>query len=339
MSLCSVVSLTTSSCSDDKDENDIIAPYAPGIELTTDITAEGYYKGDIFDAGTGNLWINFSSGLAYDEDEEDYVGPGYILCLDFNTAISENADRPVLAPGTYNASDDYSLHTLNVDGDSYLVKYPESGYPDFLDVEGGVVTVARDGAYYIIDAVLTLEDDTEYTFHYAGKLPIYNRSEEGEMSNLETNVALDGKLTKGMVFYFGDLFEAGSDYVTIVLSGNEYDLYQNFGNAQAVNLGLNVTAGSSSSIPSGNYVVESIEETECEPFTALSGYYEPTYSTFLGCWYFHTFGGEEAKLQSGTVTVDNQGGGKYKVTFTLKDGYNHTVSGSYQGNLDIEDYS
>ena len=45
--------------------------------LTEGVRAEGYYKGDYHDEGTGNYWINFTV-----EDEND-PGGYYILCLDF----------------------------------------------------------------------------------------------------------------------------------------------------------------------------------------------------------------------------------------------------------------
>ena len=61
--------------------------------LTEGVRAEGYYKGDYHDEGTGNYWINFTV-----EDEND-PGGYYILCLDFNGSLAADPDfaaRPVV---------------------------------------------------------------------------------------------------------------------------------------------------------------------------------------------------------------------------------------------------
>lgn len=58
--------------------------------LTEGVRAEGYYKGDYHDEGTGNYWINFTV-----EDEND-PGGYYILCLDFNGSLAADPDFAAL---------------------------------------------------------------------------------------------------------------------------------------------------------------------------------------------------------------------------------------------------
>ena len=69
-------------------------------ELTEGISAEGYYKGDTYEKGTGNYWINFvSEDMEYDSEEDTYYGPGFILCVDFNSVLASNPDLAVPQSG------------------------------------------------------------------------------------------------------------------------------------------------------------------------------------------------------------------------------------------------
>lgn len=99
-----LLSFTLAACSDSGDNDPTPSPDGGGdgttLVPTQDVTTEAYYKGDLYDTSTGNLWINFISKMEYDASEGDYVGPGYILCLDFNTTLAENADFATLAEGT-----------------------------------------------------------------------------------------------------------------------------------------------------------------------------------------------------------------------------------------------
>lgn len=92
------LTLATTACSNDKDDN---GGNGGGITPTEGVTTEAFYKGDLYGAGTGNLWINFISDMEYNASAGDYTGPGYILCLDFNTTLAANTDFAALAEGTY----------------------------------------------------------------------------------------------------------------------------------------------------------------------------------------------------------------------------------------------
>lgn len=82
--------------------------------LTEGVRAEGYYKGDYHDEGTGNYWINFTV-----EDEND-PGGYYILCLDFNGSLAADPDFAALDVRDYpmNVGSGYPAGTLNGDGDT-----------------------------------------------------------------------------------------------------------------------------------------------------------------------------------------------------------------------------
>lgn len=332
-----MAAVSFTACSDDDDSGKIIID--PIVTPSDDIINEGYYKGDIYGNGTGNLWINFiSKDLVWDDFEEDYTGNGAIVCLDFNTDLATNPDFAILSDGEYTADDTHAAYTLNIDGDSYVTTYSASG-TSAKEVTAGNVTVSKDGEYTVIDALLTLEDDTEYEFRYVGKLRIINRTSEGEMSNLTGDVTLND-LTQGLISYWGEVFTETSDYYTVVLAGEDFDLAENFGNAPSIMIGLNVTPGSSTGIPAGTYtIIDAMEADDYDTGTALSGVYEPSLGGFFGTMYFHTLEGFEAAIKSGTITVADNGNNSYTITFDLKDGYGHSVKGSYSGTLEFEDIS
>ena len=257
-----LLSFTLAACSDSGDNDPTPSPDGGGdgttLVPTQDVTTEAYYKGDLYGTSTGNLWINFISKMEYDASEGDYVGPGYILCLDFNTTLAENADFATLAEGTYTcnyASDSHEAFTLNVAyGDSYLLRYAEGGGSESFDITGGTVTVALREGYYCIDAHLTLSDNSDYDYSFVGELSFLNRSDEGQMSNLTGDVTLSG-MTQALAGYYGAAFTDTSDYYTIIIAGPDYDLDVNYGASDALMLTLNVTPGSTDGIPSGSYTV------------------------------------------------------------------------------------
>lgn len=341
LTLCASTLFGFTACDDDDTVIDpVIDPVEPG--LTTDITAEGYYKGDFYDAGTGNLFINFiSTSLRWDDMDEDYTGTGDIVCLDFNTVLAANPDFATLADGTYTADTDgsHAEYTINIDEeDSYVVKYTNSASADYLITSGSLTVTSADGIT-AIEGNLTLDDQSTYIFRYVGSLSIINRTGEGNMSNLTQNVTVSD-LTQGVAMYFGQTFTETSDLYMVVLAGADYDLDENFGNAPSIWLGLNVTPGSTTGIPSGTYtLIDAMEADDYPVGSALSGVYEESLGGFFGSWYFCTADGLEASMQTGTAKVTNNGDGTYAITFTMADGYGHTVSGSFNGALPVEDLS
>lgn len=347
---CVLLVFALSACSDSDDNNPAPDP-APGggdtpgteIQPTEGVTTEAFYKGDLYEAGTGNLWINFISDMRYDEDEGDYVGPGYVLCLDFNTALADNADFATLAEGTYTCdytNDTHAEFTLNVAyGDSYLLRYAEGGGPSSLEITGGTVTVAVREGYYCIDAALTLSDDSPFEYSFTGAISFLNRSEEGQMSNLTGDIALEG-MTQGLMAYGGTVFTETSDLYTVILAGKDYNLDINYGTSDALMFSFNVTPGSSTGIPAGRYtVIDAMTADDYEVNTLLSGVYEPTYGGYFGSWYFSTTQKLEASLRGGEVEVTDNGDGTYRFEINLRDGYGHTVTGSCTVPCRVEDWS
>ncbi len=335
--------IAAASCS-----NDNINPVTPPdggetVKPTEGVSTEAFYKGDHYGTETGNLWINFISDMEFDDWAGDYVGPGYILCLDFNTVLAENPDFASLAEGTYTcdySNDTHEEFTLNVaDGDSYLTRYDESGSYESFNIIGGDVKVAIKDGYYCIDAALTLDDESDYSYSFIGEISFINRSDEGEMSNMTQDVVLSG-MSQALVAYGGYAFTETSDLYTVIIAGPDYDLDSNFGQSDALMLSVNVTPGSSDGIPSGTYtIIDANTADDYDVNTALSGFYEPTYGGYFGSWYFSTENRIEASVRGGFVTITDNGNDNYTFEIALEDGYGHKITGTYSGPCQVEDWS
>lgn len=312
------------------------------IKPTTGVVTESFYKGDYYDSGAGNLWINFRSEMKFDAENGDYVGPGYVLCLDFNTTLAKNPDFASLASGTYEGGDrdTHKEFTLNVaSGDSYITFYEADGSSTLQEVTSGSVTVTIKEGYYHLEGTLKLKDETDYPYSFIGNLTFLNRTNEGKMSNLKEDVALTG-LSQALLMYNGEAFTPTSDLFVILIAGPDYDLDINFGQSDAVMMSVNVTPGSSAGIPSGTYTIIDAEEADDYPAgTALSGVYNATYGGYFGSWFFSTTNKQESSVRGGKVTITNNGGNSYTFDIEFEDGYGHKITGAYSGKCRVEDWS
>ena len=179
---------------------------------------------------------------------------------------------------------------------------------------------------------LTLDKDEPYTFEYYGPLAFYNRTLDGNMSNLTEDVELH--FTQGMAIYYGDIYEMGSDAWNVLLAEADYDLNVNYGPGDAVQLAFNVTNGAGDYIPDGEYTLLDANTAEELPAgTMLAGMYDPSYGGYWGCWFYSVRRLVEARLDSGTVTVSRTGE-IYTLKLQLKDGAGRNVTSTYTGKLD-----
>ena len=332
LTLCTFAAVGFTGCSDDDNNSDNDKP------MNSSMITEGYYKGDIYNNETGNLWINFiSTNLKWSNEEEDYVGNGDLVCIDFNTELASNPDFATLADGTYTVSEDPDKFTINPMGESYVTKYVGKDFTDYW-ITGGSVTVSHSGNNIIIKGEFELNYYEPYEFEYVGPVSIINRTLEGQMSNLTSNVNISN-FTQGLAMGLGETFTESSDYCIVVLAGKDYDLENNYGNSPSLALGLNITPGSKS-IPTGTYtIIDAYDADDYDSFTCLSGVFQPTYGGYFGAWYFSTLEGIEASMQTGTIEVTNNGDSNYTFKFDMKDGYGHSVTGQYSGKINFEDYS
>ncbi len=295
--------------------------------LTEGVKAEGYYKGDYHEEGTGNFWINFTV--------EDKSAPGgyYILCLDFNGSLAADPDFPQLAEGDYPMNDgtNYPAGTLNGDGDTYLARPDEENDFNYSEAQSGSAKIEKIEGFYKVTCSLLLEKDEVCDFEYYGPLTFYNRTAEGNMSNLTGDVELT--FTQGIAIYYGDIYEMGSDAWNVLLAEADYDLDINYGRGDAVQLAFNVTTGAGDYIPDGEYTLLDANTAEELPAgTMLAGMYDATYGGYWGCWFYSVRRQAEARFDTGSVTV-SRAGEIYTLMLRLKDGAGHSVTSTYTGKL------
>lgn len=340
VALCALIAFGAASCSDDDDNNFTDNPPVngnPGTEEKSDESAEAYYKGDIYDAGTGNLWVTITKGITYDVAKDDYTGTGYILCVDFNTTLAENPDFATITAGEYTGSTDeesHAMYTLNLaDGESYLNEYT-NGEMAAYEFSDGKATVSMTGSTYTISFNLTTTTGEIKEFTYQGAITPINLTGEGQMSNLTSSVSLSD-MTQAATFLYGETFTETSDHAIMVIAGPDFDLESNYGNSPSLMLGFNITPGAEA-VPEGDYTVINAEEADdYETFTLLSGVYDPAYGGFMGSWYFNAAKSLQAAMKKGTVSVKHNTDGTYTVSVDLSDGYNNTVKGTYTGKMRI----
>ena len=281
--------------------------------LTEGVRAEGYYKGDYHDEGTGNYWINFTV-----EDEND-PGGYYILCLDFNGSLAADPDFAALDVRDYpmNVGSGYPAGTLNGDGDTYLARHDDEGDFTYSEAQSGSAKVEMIEGLYKVTCSLLLENDEVCDFEYYGPLAFYNRTLDGNMSNLTEDVELT--FTQGMAIYYGDIYEMGSDAWNVVLAEADYDLDINYGQGDAVQLAFNVTHGAGDYIPDGTYTLLDANTAEELPAgTMIAGIYDASYGGYWGCWFYSVRRQVEARLVSGMVDVSREGD-IYTLELKLKD--------------------
>ncbi len=326
------------SCSDN-DSDDPVVVVPGGEEEGDDITpTEGIdvvatYYGDYNENNTGNYGLNFvTSGMEWDDFEETYLGPGELVYFELNSTLADNPDLAHPADGTYtfDAAGNSADMTF---GSATVTRYDASGNQTIITVTGGTLTLKTlsNGMYEITSAFVT-DVNTPVEFSYTGYIRFLNRTGEGFMSNLTSNIVLKD-MTQSAILLWGETFTETSDYCSVIIAGKDYDLLENFGTSPAINLGLNVTPGSEG-IPAGTYnVINAMEADDYDPFTALSGVYEPTYGGYFGNWYLDPL--TEAALYTGTVEVSTGANGEYTFVIDLADGYGHKVTGTYTGTPQI----
>lgn len=184
---------------------------------------------------------------------------------------------------------------------------------------------------YKVTCSLLLENDEVCDFEYYGPLAFYNRTLDGNMSNLTEDVELT--FTQGMAIYYGDIYEMGSDAWNVVLAEADYDLDINYGQGDAVQLAFNVTHGAGDYIPDGTYTLLDANTAEELPAgTMIAGIYDASYGGYWGCWFYSVRRQVEARLVSGMVDVSREGD-IYTLELKLKDGAERNVTATYTGKL------
>lgn len=334
---CAFTALSFSACNDNDEDKPIIINSPP---YTLCYNTDAYYKGDIYNAGTGSLSIKFQhNSLSYDATIEDFKGQGYILCLNFNIPLPSNPDYVILPDGSYagtQSDENHAEFTLNLaDGESYITIYEGDGKPSTYDFTSAKVYIVHKGYGCNIHARLLRSDGFDFDFDFLATFPdIINISNEGEQSNLSKDLDLTAKLTQGCFTILSDRLKTkASNYATIILAGKDYDIENNYGKDHSVTIGINVTPGAEL-LPDGTYEILNFDTTnDLNPFTAYPGSYESAIDSYKGCWYRNSSYGFQAALRKGSVSINRTSATAYIIKYDLLDGYNHHVTGTYKGTV------
>ena len=338
LALCVAMSVSFAACSDDNDDDNNggggQTPVNPTVpEFTTNLVAEGQYRGDWYDTGNGNILLGISDkSIVYDVSKEEYVGSGKTIVIDINTILPEDPDFATIVQGKYTGNNTHDKGTFTLGGNSYVLTYNDGKVTKSLATKGTInITAYGDGVYAVEGSLVTNSGATKVS--YVGNIPIYNRSFSGAASNLKNSVNLTG-FTQGVMIDNGTFYSETSDYIMVGIAEQDFSLIANYGNGRCVWLGFNVTVGAEG-VPSGTYTLlnstEMGEDEDFMPFTVLDGFYFPPLDAFFGSWYFYAGGGIEAAIKSGTVTVNNKGNDRYSISFNVKDGHGNDIKGSYDG--------
>lgn len=327
-----IAALSFAAC-DKKDSGNDNPPVTDPNPLTEGVTVEAYYAGvEEEDSPAATYWINFHPDN-FEMDEDGNIissDDGYVLCISFRAPKSDNPDRATLGAGEYGGDEDGALNTFIInDVDESFLTRKIDGKSMQSAIIGGTVKIelsAEKG--YIMTCNLTINGGEKYEYKYVGPVVFHNITEEGKGSTLTSDRTLTA-LDHGYITMFGEsIFDgATSDMARIVLGDANFNIETLLGKGNGVVIDFNIPQGATT-IPDGTYNMLPTDATNIPAGTLVPGL--KYYSFYYGCWYLG--GQDEASLRDGTVAF-KCAGETYDVTFTLKDGYGNTVSGSYKGKL------
>lgn len=303
------------------------------------VRAEGYYAGDYYGSGNGNGWINFIYGDITTDAYGNLTGEGKIICIDMNIPLAENPDYPTLGEGEYTAADNTNaVNTINLDGSSYIKSSVTEDNGEFTDAQMTVQCIDKANNKYKLEGTFKVGDKS-FSLKYEGAVRLINHSEEGQQSNLTSDINLDSKLNQGYQLYMGDIIGTGeSEVYVLILADDEYNIDDMFGLGQNLMLYLTAPLNSASGIPEGKYsgMIDMNTATSAEPNSCLGGLYY--FGEYMGCWYFHTEEQYEASFKDGEINV-SKNGEKYTISGFGTDGYGHKIEFNYEGEMPLYEVS
>lgn len=321
--------MVVASCTGDEGDEPIDSDEGPDETMPTDFDIYAYYYGNYYGNGAGNYGVNLTDTLlSWDSDNQKYVGSGHVVYFEFNANMADNADFPQLEDGTYLYTSDAYFPDSSTFGNAYVVTYSKTNSANKSKVVGGELDVVNHCGLYKIKGKLLLDSGEEYLIDISREITFINHSDDGNQSNLTTDVDVES-LTQSRAIYWGEAFTEASDYCSVLIAGSDYNLDENDGESPAINIALNITPGSDT-IPEGTYNVVSFKSSDdFSPFTMAGGIYYSALRGYFGTWYYCE--DTESSMLSGSTTVKDNGNGNYTFSFDLADGYGNRVTGSYTG--------
>lgn len=321
--------------------------------ITLDKQIFFYYMGDAENgAGTSNYYLAVTNLEDWQGSGENFkpLSEGYILTLDF---YGEKGDDWTAFPdGTFTESSGHEAQTYySASAYSFVTYCAASGTSTDLKLTGEPVTVTRnDNGTVTVTAEFIDVDGNNRTITFTGELNISNGTFTSYLPQIGKDVYFDGIPTEerpGMgatANYYGDLYGVGSGLIEVLMYDTATANNIPGGYAMTVTFCTNTFNDTKNlRIPEGTYQVN---ETMGQ-FTALPGSEveiplfaivvpSGTYASYTD----ETETGYYSYASGGTIKVSQSGdSGYYTLEFDLvtRDGY--TITGAYNGDIEISDQS
>lgn len=321
--------------------------------ITLDKQIFFYYMGDAENgAGTSNYYLAVTNLEDWQGSGENFkpLSEGYILTLDF---YGEKGDDWTAFPdGTFTESSGHEAQTYySASAYSFVTYCAASGTSTDLKLTGEPVTVTRnDNGTVTVTAEFIDVDGNDRTITFTGELNISNGTFTSYLPQIGKDVYFDGIPTEerpGMgatANYYGDLYGVGSGLIEVLMYDTATANNIPGGYAMIVTFCTNTFNDTKNlRIPEGTYQVN---ETMGQ-FTALPGSEveiplfamvvpSGTYASYTD----ETETGYYSYASGGTIKVSQSGdSGYYTLEFDLvtRDGY--TITGAYNGDIEISDQS
>lgn len=317
--------------------------YGPDPFEGTFLGARANYFDDYYETGIGNFEFALTD-IAGDE------AMGHTLYLDLNTTLFASQSAITLVPGTYTCDKTGSATTASTfnagsdDGEYYYgtlwVETDSEGTETILKVMDGTCTVSKTGSQYQVSVSVELDNGETRTGEFSGTVSV---SDESCLTRLGNDVV--PVCTKGMAIFYGETqyYQNNSYNWTIRLASAGIDLNTLTGTGEMMQLSINTSKTSTKEIPTGDYaVIEAIKTEYLVPFTYIPGYID-NLRGLSGSWYTKDLVAL-GPCVSGTLHIENKGGGNYAIRYDFSDDYHYTpepnsISGTFEGKLQYIDDS
>jgi len=283
----------------------------------------------------GNIYrnnVNAIEAYFFDEnlgtDAEGYItGNGTFLFLDLNT----NSNATSIPAGTYNVNNENSNESIEysfqrgkmgvnnnneeVPTGSYFAIVKNGSITDYLFLSSGSIIVNKMGNYSISGQVTT-SDNEFYEFSYSGNIPT---------TDLVT--PYPETLTKGQLWYWGDIDNVGLNIYTIWLADQNINMTNMSGSGDLMRIEVYTPTSYTTSLPNGTYPVK-INTVQNQ--TVIDGFNNG--SEDLGTWYYTA---DAFPITGGSMTVIKGTGSNYILNYTFIDELGNTITGNYDGILGL----
>jgi len=212
---------------------------------------------------------------------------------------------------------DSLISTLKVAGD--VSKFPliwTTSNSTVATVKNGLITAINTGT-----ATITVKSGTQMA-----------------MCKIIIDDKINPSLTKGLLIYYGDVYETKTDTILnnnsnnfiIYLGGATVNLNNYFaGSDDRLMIEVNVPTIFNDSIPSGTYdMMTDLKQSEFVPFSIVPAYIDKKNEPW-GSW---DFGLGSNPIEVGNMVV-KESMGIYNIEYVFIDYYGNTISGTYNGSL------